>query len=329
MSLVPSHALPMRSGRIMRTFHFPLVTFVAGPYEIRPVFRKFIRAQGALTRERQTPLFRRNPNPRPAVQTICSQRNSPFDDEDSQFAQLEADIRAYLETCPDFGQNPLTYVNLGKAGRVDLASRILENGGYIDVSRRLGIPVDETDFVPPPVITAPSSLELQTQDPGASLVLGRDLEARLATVEQVLKSPTEADDGVSSARISRSRPNDDVPTAEELRLANESLVPPVQDLPIPEGERLTLSTQMRVGTLIWTAAVALGFGRTSPAVLPESSIQLCQSVAEALTVAHLVVAAYVAAVLAPQLNRNRALWFFKLLLSGPIGLKDLRALGPL
>eukprot|EP00177_Eucheuma_denticulatum_P003263 GFKZ01005898.1.p1 GENE.GFKZ01005898.1~~GFKZ01005898.1.p1 ORF type:complete len:316 (+),score=26.35 GFKZ01005898.1:124-1071(+) len=315
----------MDSERSSRTIPSSIVTFVTGS----PVFRRFKCAHEASRWKRQRPLLGRNPNLRPALQVVLSQKISPPDNGDSEFAKLEADIRDYLQTCPDFGQNPLTYMNLGKAGRVDLASRILENGGYIYVSKRLGIPVDETDFVPPPVITAPNSLELQTQDPGASLVIGRDLEARLASVEQVLKNTTEANGRLSSDRISRSRPNDDVPTAEELRLTNEKLNPPVQDIPVPEGERLTLSGQMRVGTLIWTTAIALGFGRTSPAVLPETIIQLCQSLAEALTVAHLVVAGYGAAVLASQMKRNRALWFFKLLLSGPIGLRDLRALGPL
>lgn len=252
-------------------------------------------------------------------------------EEDSEFSKLKADIQEYLQTFPQSDSNPLTYINLRKAGRTDLISRIMDNGGYIQVSRRLGIPVQESDFIPPPPVVKPAQLTLKNSlEEGAALAIGKDLEARLDSVEDVIKNMTQT--GNNSLRLSAkstSRPADNVPSAEQLLMDNEKFVPPIIDQPVAVGERFVLPASMRVGMLSWLIIISVGFGRTSQHLIPEGIVAACQSVAGALIVGHFVVGTYAGFVLAPQLKRNPVLWFFKVLLAGPIGVQYLRLLGSL
>lgn len=86
----------------------------------------------------------------------------------AEWSALESDLRAYLASpaalpppppnADDDGGSvplpaprppmPLAYANLVAAGRYDLADRIGRAGGYVTVSRRLGLPIDVR---PPPV----------------------------------------------------------------------------------------------------------------------------------------------------------------------------------
>lgn len=245
------------------------------------------------------------------------------------FAELEAEIREYLDSREDPGSNPLAYTNLGEAGRTDLISRIMEHGGYLEVSRRLEIPVDESDFIPPPPIRDLNKSLFRSEDDSPSLLLGRDLEARLGAVEQVIEDSKAAENSLASSEGRRRASRQEVPTGEELRLANEQLVPPVVDEPVPEGELFALTASMRLGMLVLAAVTAVGFGRASPGVISQETITTFRSMAGALGVAHLLVSVYAGGVLAAQYNRNRFLWSVKVLLSGPIGLKYLRSLGSL
>lgn len=244
------------------------------------------------------------------------------------FAQLEAEIRRYLESCEDPGPNPLAYTNLGEAGRTDLISRIMEHGGYLQVSNRLGIPVDESNFIPPP--TAPESNKslFNSEDVKSSLVVGRDLEERLGTVEKVIEESKISGNSLSSSQQRRAI-RAGVPSPQDLKRASDQLLPPVTDEPVPKGERFVLTASMRLGMLLLAAVTAVGFGRASSGVVGNDLIATCRLMAEALGISHLVVAIYAGGVLAAQYNRNRIIWSAKLLLSGPLGLQYLRALGPL
>lgn len=250
------------------------------------------------------------------------------DEEAASFAALEADIREYLRNCQNPGGSPLAYVNLGKAGRTDLVSRIMEAGGYIEVSRRLNLPVDEKEFIPPPPSFSNALESTFTKvDPGASLAIGRDLEARMEAFGRQPQGSSRA--SRSSSAVKSRKQTDNVPSAEQLQQQNERIIPPVVDDRIPEGERFVLTGSMRVGMLILSGLCSVGFGQSSPAVLSEDAIAVCQAMAGALACAHVVVALYAGLVLAPKLKRGPGLWFFKALLSGPLGLQYLRSLGPL
>lgn len=245
------------------------------------------------------------------------------------FAELEAEIRKYLDSHEDPGPNPLAYTNLGEAGRTDLISRIMDHGGYLEVSRRLGIPVDESTFILPPPVRDPNKSLFRSEDDRASLLLGRDLESRFGAVEQGVDGSKASDNSLASSGGRRAASRQEVPTGEELRLANEKLAPSVVDKPVPEGERFTLTASMRLGMLVLAGVTAVGFGRASPGVVNQETITTCRVIAEALGVAHLLVGVYGGGVLAAQYSRNRFLWSAKVLLSGPIGLRYLRSLGSL
>jgi hypothetical protein len=122
-----------------------------------------------------------------------------------------------------------------------------------------------------------------------------------------------------------------VMTTEELAAIGQN-VATVVDKPVAKGEKLTLDGSMRVGTIALVASTALGFGHatSSPAgtaLLSSHVINAAQALACGLSVVHVVLAVYTALVLAPSLSRDPALWTFKVLLSGPMGLVAIRKLG--
>lgn len=254
----------------------------------------------------------------------CSTSNDP-----ASFAELEGEIRAYLDACDDPGPNPLAYTALGAAGRTDLVSRIMEQGGYLEVSRRLGLAVDETTFILPPPVVNSGQWDFNADVDEASVVVGRDLEAKLSAAEEALNGSKDGAGAPSVAGNNRRALRAGVPTAQDLRAASERLVPPVTDEVVPDGERFVLSARMRAGIVILAAVTAAGFGRASTGLVGADAIETLRLVAEALGLAHVVVAVYAGGVLAAQYKRNRVLWSAKLLLSGPLGLPDLKSLGSL
>jgi len=246
-------------------------------------------------------------------------------DDDSSFQTLANDVRLYLSSVEDPGEIPLAYVNLRKSGRLDLISRIMDAGGYIEVSRRLDLPVDESKFVAsPPASTVFGKPLFDEKDENASLAIGRDLEARLEQIEDVDMSSVDV--GGVGSRPQRTRASTTVPSGEQLRWENENMTVPVVDEPIPEGELFALTTGMRLGFLALVALSAVGFGRTSVGLVAPEVVDACKGLACGLATAHVVLSVYAGSMVAPKLDRNALLWSLKVLLSGPIGLSTLRAL---
>lgn len=243
------------------------------------------------------------------------------------FKALEADIRDYLETCPASETSPLAYITLRKAGRVDLISRIMDAGGYITVSEKLGVPVDESQFIPPPPTFSAAKLLDADDDYNASLAIGRDLEARLGSIEEVIKNTT--DSGEPRRAESKASLFDDVPSGEELRRRNEAILPMVTDRPIPIGESFTLTPAVRIGILTLAGLSAIGFGKASQGNIADELVSTCRSLSQGLLIAHVFLGIYAGAVLAPQKRRNPSLWFAKVILGGPLGIRYLRGLDAL
>lgn len=245
---------------------------------------------------------------------------------EEDFAILEKDIREYLESCPEVDSSPLAYVNLGKAGRTDLISRIMSFGGYIHVSTRLDIPVDESQFIPPaPVFDPNQESVFEKFDTGASLSLGRDLEAKLESLDQLSRTSGDASNS-RTMTAPEGKDRDDVPSGEEIRRENERILPPVVDAVVPEGERVVLTAGMRFGMVLLAVLFAIGFGRSSSGVISEDAIVVCRAIASTLGVTHLFVAVYAGFWLAPRLKRNPTVWSLKVLLGGPLGFRYLRSL---
>lgn len=354
MGLSVGRALCLVQGQVPRLLLQRIEPYILAPLNEQGVhdcyklltgnFRTMSMTSGAFV---QTPLTLQ-PLGGPQNARFCTARNSSFalkpttlqrsrcpsrwrctadNDKTISFVALEAEIRQYLDGCEDPGPSPLAYTNLGEAGRTDLISRIMEHGGYLQVSRRLGVPVDESNFISPPSVPIPNTSLFNQEDGKPSLVMGRDLEARLGTVGQVIEDSKVSGNALSSSQRRALRAG--VPSGQELRSASEQFIPPVTDEPLPKGERFSLTASMRLGMVLLAAVTAVGFGRASSGVVNEDTIATCRLMAEALAVAHLAVGIYAGGVLAARYNRSRLLWSAKVLLSGPLGLQHLRSLGSL
>lgn len=251
---------------------------------------------------------------------------------DESFKVLEADIREYLETraeSEEASDSPLAYVNLRDAGRLDLVSRIMDAGGYIEVSKRVGAPVDESRYslLPSVSVFDTASQFVKSDDFNASLAIGENLEKKFENIDHMNQNSKGSVSPMKTSRVVR--PSHDVLSGEELVRQNESLPNAIVDEKIAEGERLTLTATMRIGLLMLTGTSAAGFGRASVGVVDHTTIVWFQAIASALVFAHVTLAIYAALILAPQRNRNPYIWFTKVILSGPIGLTHMRSLAQL
>ncbi|KAI0564787.1 hypothetical protein FGB62_23g232 [Gracilaria domingensis] len=246
-------------------------------------------------------------------------------EDNETFRALELDIKTYLASLSEVMPNPLSYVNLRKAGRIDLVSRIVDAGGYIEVSKWLGVPVDETQFVPPPEVSEGERFEpfSKPDDQRASIAIGRSLEERMKSIDELANRDEPSKFVIQPPNLSRI---EEVPSAAELVEQNNRIAPRVVDEPSIEGENLSLTIPMRLGLLTLTIVTALGFGKTSSFVMSSDVISTSQSVAGGLTLAHSLLAFYCALVVAPRMNRSSILWFIKVLLGGPLAVVELRSL---
>lgn len=259
---------------------------------------------------------------------IVSMQNGAEISAEDAFREVESDVREYLNSCADDEKSPLAYVTLRKNGRVDLVSRIMDAGGYIQVSQRLGIPLEERFTKTLPATSAFDSQPSLSNnfDYDASIAIGKALEERLDTIEDVVKDTKPGEKGTAMRYVNAVN-TDRVPSAEQIIRQNESYAPPIVDEYVPEGERMNLSFPMRIGMLSLVVSIALGFGRASQGIISEDIIQLCQRITGGLAVAHVMVGLYGGFVVAPSLRRNSLLWAAKVVLSGPLGLRELRKLG--
>jgi hypothetical protein len=238
--------------------------------------------------------------------------------------ELEAMVKSYLAT--DAAKNdssPISYAALGNAGRLDLIEPIMNAGGYISVSKRLGIPVDESFLNVKPSEKTRATVFDEKLTPG-SLALGRGREDRLSAAIGTGSSSTDTLSNLPDSRLySGPQP---VIDPSEMAAIGKNIVE-VRDDPIPQGERLALDTRMRAGTLILVACSALAYGSASNRVFDATYIHAGKTFTSLLVSVHVVSSILTAAVIAPSLGRNRYLWAFKVLLSGPLGLASLQNLG--
>ena len=253
------------------------------------------------------------------------------DSADESFKELESYIRDYLANCENPGTSPLTYENLRLAGRIDLISRIMDSGGYIEVANRLGFPVDKNCFIPPSPVVMPGGKSLSAQeeeDNKPFLAVGRLKEDRLnVKVEPISKEKRLAKLELRSSVKKEYKTADDIVSAKALSEIKEERTS--IEKPIPEGELLILDGRMRACLFAVVVSSALGYGRASKVVLSDNFIHIFQGMAVGLFVGHFVLAVYAAIFLAPKRNRSLLLWWTKILLAGPAGILALVRLGPL
>lgn len=240
--------------------------------------------------------------------------------------ELRIAIDEYLSSGRAPPEGPLSVNALRKIGRDDLIAAILSAGGSVFVSNELGLPMEL--FTPPlqPVESKTFPDFIQVDDE-LSLTLGKDLDERLSTID---KLPSSSGRTVPlSPRTDLTIVQVDVLTAKELRDYNDSISPAIVDEVVSPGERLTLTTSMRVGLLLTTLSSALAYGKASAGVVDANVVAALKPTSAGLVLAHVILACYAAISLAPSRNRSSYVWFIKVLLSGPLGLRALRALEPL
>lgn len=85
--------------------------------------------------------------PRPSRRSLQCVSPVPATMRFDDAAAFEAEVRAYVSTLDEQAMHdpaapsPLAYAELQRNGRVDLVEGCMEHGGYIQVSKRLGVPL--------------------------------------------------------------------------------------------------------------------------------------------------------------------------------------------
>ena len=264
----------------------------------------------------------------------------------ASFEAFEAEVRAYLATLDDEAlhdpdaPSPLGYVELKANGRVDLAEGCLQYGGYLAVSKQLGVRLQKR--APPPPSSLPTFGGNEAEE-GAKMTLGfsgkeekmaADL-ARLQTSATATATATAAEEEQLSSRgsVAYAARSDERPTppprgsAASAGADGRTAAAGATDGADGVARYARLNGLQRANVLLLVFALGAGFGRTAQQVLDPSIVHTAQTAGLVLGVAHVVVAAYAAfaASTSPRAeDENAALWFFKCLVSGPGGLLELR-----
>lgn len=246
------------------------------------------------------------------------------------FATLEAledELRAYLAALPaaeledESLPPPLAYSELSRNGRDDLSRAVLEFGGYIQLSRRLGL----RWLLPKKEGRAPT-IEVDNFDPTKTLRTGflKLGNARRAT-EDVLETkrldeiPRRQPAPPTAQAAGRSK------LASLLQPARVPYVNTEDELPLRQLlVDMQMSVPQRAGALLLAWALALAFGPHPAVQLEGDALLAARGAASGLAAAHGTLGAY-AAVLASGQRRNPLVWWLKGTLGGVPALSELRA----
>ena len=120
---------------------------------------------------------------------------------------------------------------------VDLITRIMDAGRYIEASQRLGVSVHESTFIKPPSVTQLPPIVSAQQ--GSSRAIGQNLEKKLETVEKAIEEGKGRSLDLSATE--RRFLFREVPSADDLVRRNDAILPPPADEAVPEGERFTFT----------------------------------------------------------------------------------------
>jgi hypothetical protein len=261
------------------------------------------------------------------MRTIAMAANKP-----AQFAtvdELEAELREYVKALsPDALSDellppPLAYSELSRNGRDDLALAVMENGGYIQFSRRLGL----RWLLPKGPVKEPA-IEVNNFDPTEALRSGflKLGNARTAT-EDILETKKLSEFERREANAERAR---------ELKVGRGTLVSLIEPAQKPyvnledetPARQLLIDLQMTVPQrasavlLAWTLAAA--YGAHPMLTIDDATTLLALRAASGVWVAVQLGLGGYAALLAREQERNALVWFFKTTISGAIALDELR-----
>lgn len=258
-------------------------------------------------------------------------------------AAADADADAAAAARPPM---PLAYTNLVAAGRYDLADRIGRAGGYVAVSRRLGLPIDVR---PPPVgptdadvaARASARAAFRGEAPGGGggfLALGAARDARVedpTAVAAAAARTSATGTGQGGAVAGRAPPRPRSAALTPLRRGAAAAArgggggganPPSP----PAVERVTFDAAARVGLVLLTALSAAAYGRSTgellaAGALPAVAVDGARAAARAAVLTHALSAA-AAAALAGARGRRRGAWAAKAAAGGVLVVAQLRRL---
>ena len=249
----------------------------------------------------------------------------------AEFSVLESEVRAYLATLDDTAINdpdapsPLAYTELQAAGRVDLVEGCMQHGGYLAVSRKLGVRVQASVLAPQVAQKPLFDYDDDKADTGAGVMLSgaakEDKMAadliRLAAKSSEPAAPVVAPKAPVGDRLTPLK----APAAAAAAGDGEQDKGPLYGL----GRYIRLNGLQRANAGLLAVLLAAGFGQSSAEALDPGLVGTVQLAATVLCVAHLLIASYGAFVAATAADgkQNAGLWFVKLAITGVGGLLEL------
>lgn len=200
------------------------------------------------------------------------------------FGGFEVAVREYVATLSASelsdadAPSPLAYDELRRKGRVDLVEGCMRHGGYIKVSKQLGLPLR---LAAPPPAPPPSSFS-EPEAPAVGLKLSG------AARESRLQEDIAAGVAAPSPQARPRRQPQPAVELEKLRpgLVNEAVAaaaPPTAQAREPqrEGARLRLEGPQRAALVALAWITALGYGHASSGLLDPSLLEPLRAAAPA------------------------------------------------
>ncbi|CAM9554490.1 unnamed protein product [Discosporangium mesarthrocarpum] len=255
----------------------------------------------------------------------------------------------------------LSYSELTRYGYGYLVNPLMNQGGYLQASARMGIPLKKRvlkDREYYREMTPKLALRKNDEETGGFLALGSSLEKRIDSITEVSTDRRRKDlfnkqatmgKAKATQGVSLSKPPEE-PSAGRGGAFSLSLTDPPgsrSDSPLvspspsramevePGTQRqpLMLSLPQRLYAVVVAASSALAFGHGTEralelGLLPQGTVESTTYVSLFLLGLNATSAA-AGGVLAKGLGRSQSLWFFKGVLAGVLSVLELRGLGPL
>eukprot|EP00322_Chrysochromulina_rotalis_P007030 CAMPEP_0115832914 /NCGR_PEP_ID=MMETSP0287-20121206/2903_1 /TAXON_ID=412157 /ORGANISM="Chrysochromulina rotalis, Strain UIO044" /LENGTH=258 /DNA_ID=CAMNT_0003286313 /DNA_START=61 /DNA_END=837 /DNA_ORIENTATION=+ len=249
------------------------------------------------------------------------------------FEELATAVQQHLSTLdataledPE-APSPLSYAELNGAGRADLVQGCMKHGGYLAVSRQLGVRLNVAPPPPPKVNPWTSQLPVEEETQVGVSLSGIAKEEKMAA--DLARLANKKSQPANAATATRSVGGSSTPTD---RLAPIPTSVTAADTPTRAREEPAILPTLffdgfqRAETGLLAVLFAVGFGRTSTEVLPPSLIPTVQVAFSLLLVAHLAIGGYGAflASKVPPGKHSPPLWFVKLVITGAGGFRELQ-----
>jgi len=257
-----------------------------------------------------------------------------FDD----FDELAAEVKSYLASLDAAmledpkAPSPLAYIELQSAGRVDLVEGMMKHGGYLAVSRKLGVRLQDAPPPSAPVANPWKQPEPEDVNVGAGVSLSGaakedKMAADLARLAAQKTSATAGPTVITTKAPAVARGDQLAPLRKRATVDESDLYARDQSAAERSPQpALFLDGLQRAEMALLIGLFAVGFGRTSAQVLEPSLASAVQLAFGALAVGHLVIGGYggfLASQAPPEQRHSPAGWFVKCAVTGVAGLSEL------